>query len=103
MGKIIYLLWLAIFVWAPGVVLYLKFPHLFRGHGKTLFFVAAGSVLFSLPWDYLAARLGIWSFSPVLTLGLDFGGLPLEELLLYISLGPLVAVTTLLVHKDYER
>lgn len=103
MGKINYLLWLAIFVWVPEVFLYFRFPGLFRRHKKTLFLVAAGSVLFAVPWDYLAVRFGIWSFSPTLALGPDFGGLPLEEWLLYISLSILVAAVTLLVQKNYER
>ena len=47
--KFTYLFWLAIFILVPVGVLYLKFPQVLNRHKKMLFFVAACSVLFSLP------------------------------------------------------
>lgn len=45
-------------------------------------------------WDFAAVRAGHWSFDTSLTLGVDVGDLPLEELLFFVVV-PLASVMTL--------
>lgn len=94
-GRFSYLIWLFVFVVVPGVVLYFRFPRVFGRYRKTLLMAALGSTLFGAPWDFLAVRFGIWSFSPTLTLGRWFGGLPIEEFFFYIFVGLLIAAAAL--------
>ncbi len=44
-------------------------------------------------WDIFATRAGVWSFNPRYIVGIEIAGLPLEEILFFIS----VPVTSILV------
>lgn len=44
-------------------------------------------------WDIFAARAGVWSFNSRYIIGIEIAGLPLEEILFFIS----VSVTSILV------
>ena len=44
-------------------------------------------------WDIFAVRANVWAFNPSYIIGIRFAGLPLEEILFFIS----VPVTSILV------
>jgi len=98
-GKFTYLLWLAIFVWVPEVILCFKFRDLFRRYQKTFIFAVLGCIAFAWPWDYIVIRDGTWFFPPENILGLTVGGIPLEEHLFIIFVGLLVTMVTLILRR----
>ena len=58
------------------IALWKKWKHLFPA-----MLLTAG---FFLIWDEFFTRIGVWSFSPIYTLGINIGSLPLEEWLFFL-------------------
>jgi len=46
--------------------------------------IALSGVVFLL-WDVVFTKFGVWSFNPTYVLGIDFQGLPLEEILFFLT------------------
>jgi lycopene cyclase domain-containing protein len=63
---------------------------LHRNKGKALIAMAVVAVPFII-WDVLVTAAGHWSFSPVYTLGIDIGNLPMEEVLFFVVV-PLASI-----------
>jgi len=61
----------------PYLSYYKKFPYV-------LFSIFAGG-LFFITWDIIATVRGDWSFNPEYVMGISFAGLPLEEVLFFLS------------------
>jgi lycopene cyclase domain-containing protein len=74
-------------------LLVLFFPFIFsfdkRVHFYTywpyLFPAMAVNALVFMVWDSLFARIGIWGFNPEYLIGIDVFGLPLEEVLFFVT------------------
>ncbi len=65
----------------------------FRKHAGPIVISAAIVASLFTVWDILAVRGNVWSFNPEYITGIMFAGLPLEEILFFIS----VPLTSILV------
>jgi lycopene cyclase domain-containing protein len=66
-----------IFSFDKRVHFYTNWRHLFPA-------IAVNALVFII-WDSLFARIGIWGFNPGYLVGLDLFGLPLEEVLFFVT------------------
>lgn len=94
-----YLLWLLIFALLPLVILWIiKFRDLMKY--KLVFFLAPiGSLIFSVPWDIIAVKEGIWFYKDSNIIGIWLFGLPIEEYIFIIFVTLLFAIITVLLWK----
>ena len=81
---LVYLKILLLFVWLPTFLLWMLYFDILRRYKQTILLCAFFALIFSIPWDYLAVKLSIWSFPKETNLGISFLNLPFEEYLFYI-------------------
>lgn len=98
-----YAIWLLIFVILPLVILWIiRFKDLKKY--KIVFFLAPiGSIIFSLPWDYIAIKEKIWLFTEPHIFGIWLLGLPIEEWLFIIFVTLLFSTVTTLLWEKFGR
>ncbi len=96
-----YPLWLASFVLAPIVGLWLANFGWLRRWLKPIGLAVVGAALFAAPWDYIAIRRRIWYFQKPHIVGLMLIGLPIEEWLFIALVTTLFATITLLVWRKF--
>ena len=77
-GRYTYLIWLALFVGTP-LLLLLWQRHALWQRRVALAWVVLGSLVGGWIWDALAVRLGLWYYDPNHLFGWWWAGLPLEE------------------------
>ncbi|MEZ4866429.1 MAG: lycopene cyclase domain-containing protein [Caldilineaceae bacterium] len=77
-GRYTYLLWLALFMGVP-LLLLLWWRRLLWAQRRALGWVVLGSLVGGWAWDLLAVRYGLWHYNPAHIAGLWLVGLPLEE------------------------
>lgn len=98
-----YPVWLVIFVIIPILLLWIwKFAFL-RKYKLVFLLAIIGSIIFSLPWDYIAITERIWYFEKPYILGIWFLGLPIEEWLFIIFVTQLFSTITVLLWKNFGR
>jgi lycopene cyclase domain-containing protein len=94
-----YIYWLSIFVWLPIIVLWaMNWTYLSR-YTRTFLYCVIWSLLFSIPWDIWAVKAQIWIFPQNTNVGLQIGGLPLEEYFFMIFVTILISTVVLLLRK----
>ncbi|MCL4411332.1 lycopene cyclase domain-containing protein [Candidatus Marsarchaeota archaeon] len=96
-----YIYWLAVFTWAPLVALWASHRKLVVRYKKTLALCTVSALAFSVPWDMVAIRSGMWYFPRHNILGFYLLGVPLEEYLFMISVTLLVS-TLILILKQHR-
>ena len=92
-----YLLWLAIFVWAPLALLWLTSFRILWRCKRTIAFCMVWALVFSIPWDLWAVKTEIWRFPAESNLGLWVFGLPLEEYLFITTVTAFLASLVLVL------
>jgi lycopene cyclase domain-containing protein len=85
----------------PFILSFDKRVH-FYTHWRFLFPAIAVNALMFISWDMLFTRLGIWGFNPAYLVGIDFFGLPLEEVLFFVTV-PYACVFIYEVLRAYVR
>ena len=85
----------------PFILSFDKRVH-FYTNWKYLFPAMAVNALVFISWDSLFTRLGIWGFNPAYLVGLDLFGLPLEEVLFFVTV-PYACVFIYEVLRAYTR
>jgi lycopene cyclase domain-containing protein len=96
-----YPLWLLIFVILPLSILWvIKFKDL-KQYRIVFFLAPIGSIIFSLPWDYIAIKEKIWYFTKPHIFGIWLLGLPIEEWFFIIFVTLLFTSITVLLWKKY--
>ena len=85
----------------PFILSFDKRVH-FYTNWKFLFPAMAVNALVFISWDSLFTRLGIWGFNPAYLVGLDLFGLPLEEVLFFVTV-PYACVFIYEVLRAYTR
>ena len=98
-----YLIWLAIFVWAPLFVLWAGNLRLVRRHMKTLAACVVCALAFAVPWDSWATARGMWSFPSNNVVGIYLINLPIEEYFFIIFVTLLSATATLILRERLLR
>ena len=63
--------------------------------------VVIGSIIFSVPWDYIAIRERIWYFTEQHIFGILLFGLPIEEWVFIIFMALLFSTITALLMEKY--
>lgn len=96
-----YLLWLFFFVLLPLSALWLWKWYALKSYAFLLPLTAAGSILFSFPWDYIAIRERIWYFTEPQIIGIWLFGLPIEEWLFIVLVTWLFSSITVLLWERY--
>jgi lycopene cyclase domain-containing protein len=81
-----YLLWLLLFVILPLVIIWIIYFRDLKRYALPIFLAPIGSIVFSVPWDYIAVHERIWYFQTPYIVGLRIGGLPLEEYFFIITI-----------------
>lgn len=99
-----YILWLAIFIVAPTITMWVLFPFIIKKYRKVLLLCALWALVFSIPWDLWAVYTKIWYFPPENILGIWLCGLPLEEYLFIVLVTVLVSTFTLVLkYKVFDQ
>lgn len=101
-----YLLWVVIFLVLPLSIMWLMNVSYLKKYLKTYAVCLLFVVLFSVPWDYMAWKLQIWTFPPDRVLGVWIMHVPIEEDLFYIFAAMNYVTVTLLLRrriKTYEE
>ena len=93
-----YLIWLAIFAWAPTIVLWWMYYTVLSRYKMTLLYCILFALIVEIPWDFVAITTAIWYFPKGGSLGLHIGVLPIEEYLFMITVSAFI-VTTAIVYK----
>lgn len=92
-----YLRWLAVFLALPLAVMWATHLGLLWSQRRAILAGALWALLFSVPWDFWAIRMRVWTFPSDTHLGLWIGGLPLEEYLFIVGATMFVASVTLVL------
>lgn len=103
-----YLLWLALFVLTPLIILWAMYFKTLKRYVRIYVIVVACVLVVSVPWDYISIKERIWYFTPPYIMDVWLLGIPIEEWMLYVFFSILLAtVTTLLWErfgdKNYVR
>lgn len=77
-GKLTYLLWLALYIGLPLLIL-LRWRKSLWSHRRALSWTVVGSLVGGWMWDAAAVHYAVWYYDPNHLIGLWFLGLPLEE------------------------
>jgi lycopene cyclase domain-containing protein len=96
-GQITYLLWLALFLGVPLLVLLLCARRQLWRQRRALGLTLLIALLGGWAWDWVAVSLGAWHFDPGSILGQWVIGLPVEEWLWIIGTTLLFGSLTVLV------
>ncbi len=96
-GHATYLIWLALFVALPIVLLAVWRPAALRRRWQALAWTLAGALVGGWAWDYLAVRLGAWYYDDGHIAGIWLGGLPLEEWLWIVGVSLMFGMATVLL------
>jgi len=106
-GAITYIIWLALFVALPLLVLLIAARHALWERRRALAFTLAGALAGGWAWDALIVRLGVWYYDPRFILNWWIAGLPLEEWLWIAGVTLLFGGLTILLEErkrtDPER
>lgn len=92
-----YFQWLAVFFGLPLAVLWATHFRLLRSQRQAIRASAIWALLLSVPWDWWATRMRVWTFPPDTHLGLWIGGLPLEEYVFIVGATMFVSSFTLVL------
>ena len=95
-GTWTYLIWLAIFMGLP-LLLLMRWRALFWPRRRALALAVLGSLAGGWAWDALSVRLGIWFYVPDFIIGLWIAGLPIEEWLWIIGVTLLFGLTAIVI------
>lgn len=57
-----YLIWLAVFVWMPILLLWAAYPKVLSRYPKTYLHCVLGALVVGTAWDIFAVKYGIWGF-----------------------------------------
>ncbi|MBI2547487.1 MAG: lycopene cyclase domain-containing protein [Candidatus Aenigmarchaeota archaeon] len=93
------MIWLSLFVWLTTLVLWTFNFNVLKHYKKTLLLCIFFALVFSIPWDYLALKTGMWNFPKENNIGILLAGLPLEEFLFIIFVTLEVSTITLVLKK----
>ena len=74
-----YLRWIAVFLCLPLAILWATHFRLLWSQRQAIRASAFWALLVSVPWDWWAIRMRVWTFPADTHLGFWIGGLPLEE------------------------
>jgi lycopene cyclase domain-containing protein len=78
-GQATYLIWLALFLALPIVLLWLCWPAAIWAQRRALLWTTAGALVGGWLWDGLAIQVRVWHFAPENIAGLWILGMPIEE------------------------
>jgi lycopene cyclase domain-containing protein len=92
-----YFQWLAIFFGLPLAVLWATYFRLLWSQRQAIRASAIWALLLSVPWDWWATRMRVWTFPSDTHLGFWIGGLPLEEYVFIVGATMFVSSFTLVV------
>lgn len=102
MGHYGYILWLAVFVWLPTIILWVGYTKYLIHYKKVFLYCTVYSLLLGIPWDIWAVRANMWHYYPAHILGLTFLYLPIEDYLFLLTV-PVLLTSATLVAKKYFR
>ena len=98
-----YLKWLFLFLAIPLAIIWIYYFKILKKYKKTFIAVIIGSLIFGIPWDYMAIKEKLWYFAEQKILGIWIAGLPLEEHLFILLFGLLVSSTTLILKGEKKN
>ena len=98
-----YLQWLAVFFFLPLAVLWATHFRLLWSQRKAIRACAVWALIFSVPWDWWATRMRVWTFPSDTHLGFSIGGLPLEEYVFIVGGATFVSSFTLVLGARARR
>lgn len=102
-GHYTYILWLALFVWLPILIIYLFNREYINKYRNIFPYGIVSTLLFSIPWDWWAIKTNVWYFPPQNIVGVWFFGIPLEEYLFMIFVTFEIAFITLALRKKLTQ
>ncbi len=91
-----YWLWLAIFVFAPILLMLWFHGKLLFRYRRTMLLCGLGSLVVSVPWDFFSIKDSLWWFPSKGIMGVWFFGLPLEEWIFISFIGMELSMLALL-------
>jgi len=95
-GSLTYLVWLAVFIGIPLLVL-MRWRRWFAPRRRALLWLVVGSLVGGWLWDALSVRWGIWFYAPSNIFGLWLIGLPIEEWLWIAGITLMFALLTIVL------
>jgi lycopene cyclase domain-containing protein len=95
-GSWTYLIWLAVFMGVPLLVL-LRWRTHFRARWRAIALAVLGSLAGGWAWDALSVRLGIWYYARENISGFWIIGLPVEEWLWIMGITLLFGLTAIVL------
>jgi lycopene cyclase domain-containing protein len=101
-GSLTYIIWLALFIGLPLLVLALIARRSLWRRRRALGWVLLGSLLGGWAWDVLAVRLGAWYYDPRNILDWWIGGLPVEEWIWIAGVTLLFGCVTIVIAERVE-
>lgn len=97
-----YLLWLALCIGVPLLVLWGWAGHRVVRHWSALAWTLLGALLFGWWWDGLAIQVGIWFYHDAHISGVWLGGMPIEEWLWIAGVVLLFGSLTVLLQERFR-
>ena len=92
-----YAKWLSLLVGLPLVVLWITHWKVLNQYRRTVGLCILSSLVFVIPWDYLAIQTRIWEFPRENIVGIWIAGIPLEEYLFLVFVTTLISTITLIL------
>lgn len=92
-----YIIWLAIFIWTPTLIMWHRHFNLLWRYRITLLHAIFFAFVFSIPWDILTVKHNIWFFPKEGNLGIYLGCLPIEEYLFMATVTLFVATIMIIL------
>jgi len=103
-GNATYLIWLALFLGLPILLLCARWPRAIWAQRRALGWTTLGALVGGWLWDGLAIHAHIWYYEPAKIAGLWWLGMPLEEWLWIAGVTLLFGcLTIVLVEQTPER